>query len=128
MTPARSLILSILFTRRAVLSVAELTRAVRECDATVDGATVYRGLGVLADLGVVERDVTRHGPVRYRIAGPTLSSVLVASVRCSRCGAVQHLSAGTLSAIATSLSEQTAFTLAPGSLELRGLCPGCSAL
>ena len=120
-TPQRELIAHVIADMPGAFTVEELAARVREADATVGVATVYRAVSSLEASGWIERVGGRNGSSLYaRCSAEDHHHHLV----CTGCGrtepAVCPLDAGLAAA-----AERAGFLLTDHDVVLYGLCADC---
>ena len=103
--------------------VETIYRAVRGRVPTISLDTVYRTLGVLADLGLVTRVIATAGPARYD-ANTSRHHHFV----CTRCGLVRDLADPDLDAVRAA-DQTSAFGVVESvEVQFRGMCRSCESL
>jgi Fe2+ or Zn2+ uptake regulation protein len=83
----------------------------------VDLTTVYRTLGQLEEVGIVEHVHLGHGPAVYRLLGPATVTVL-----CDTCDRVTLVPASAFADIASSIEEQYGIVLNLHHFAVSGHC------
>lgn len=83
--------------------------------------TVYRTLGLLADLGLVREHRCSDGPAQYEPAARGQHSHLI----CRRCGALHNLDSALAAELAERLRERHGFRAELESYPISGLCADC---
>jgi len=91
--------------------------------AGVNITTVYRGLELLEELGLVTHAHLSHGAPTYHAVGAEQHAHLV----CRVCGGVVEIPSGTLSPLARALEEERGFLVDVGHVALFGLCAHCAS-
>ena len=86
-------------------------------------ATVYRCLQTLAETGEVDVLIGREGEARYRRCSDVHHHHLV----CRNCGKAEEVEADVVEHWAESIAAEHGYREVQHSLEIYGICPGCSA-
>ena len=103
-------------------TIGEVAEAVREHG--IGQATVYRTVGLLGDLGLLQRVQDRRGDICY-FAPPIGHSHPLICGQCRRI--VRFAGDGDLDALEKRLARETGFTVYGHHLEVYGLCEECRA-
>ena len=103
------------------LSVGDIERAVRESDAQLHRATIYRILDRLVDDGLLARTELGTEGTHYEIARPAHHHHLV----CDSCGHVDHVEHDALTAALEKTERVSGFDLAGTRLSIHGRCRVC---
>ncbi|HHN74447.1 MAG TPA: transcriptional repressor [Acidobacteria bacterium] len=123
-TSPRRAIARVLETAEDHLDVEEITARARRLDPSVHRATVYRTLGLLKDLGLVdELDLLHMRGDRHFYE--MRSGGQHAHVICTACGAVLEPGGAIMERCVDRLREATGYAIAFYRLEAGGLCPKC---
>lgn len=93
---------------------------VRERIPTISLDTVYRTVGALVDLGLVNRVNATAGPTRYD-ANAGLHHHFV----CTRCGLIRDVSSNVLDKVEAPDETSTLGTVESVKVQLRGVCNAC---
>lgn len=120
-TPQRRLILRILDQTTGHLDANDIHERARRQDARLSLATVYRTLGALREIGVVQElhlDGEHH---HYELVGKEEHSHLV----CLACGRVIEVDSTTFAKTALAVGEAYGFEIASAQMELAGYCADC---
>jgi Fur family transcriptional regulator, ferric uptake regulator len=120
-TRPRRAVLRALLGHDGPIDAIELTRLAQLDEPGIHEATVYRTIGVLADLGIVSHVHAGHGPSLVRLAG---DDGLVAV--CRDCGAIQTLPSASVTRLVDEVKSSVGFTLEPGHFALEGVCTSCA--
>ncbi len=120
-TRPRRAVLRALLGHDGPIDAIELTRLAQVDEPGIHEATVYRTIGVLADLGIVSHVHAGHGPSLVRLAG---DDGLVAV--CRDCGAIQTLPPSSVARLVDEVKSAVGFTLEPGHFALEGVCTACA--
>lgn len=122
-TQPRRAVLEALASGRAHLTPEELYRRARRRYRKIGLVTVYRTLGLLERLGMVQRvhrDAGCHSFVLVRLAGDHHHPLV-----CRDCGRVEEFSDCRLERVLQELQARTGFAIESHQLEVVGRCPGC---
>ncbi len=121
-TRQRSLIIDTFFAVGGHLSVEELWNKVREQDAKVSVATVYRTMKLLSECGLAHARNFGDGQTRYETAaGRDHHDHLV----CTRCGTIIEFENERIEALQDAVARRHGFKVTSHKMELYGLCPDC---
>ncbi len=106
------------------LTVEEAHRALEGGGMEVGRTTVYRAITRLCEAGRLRRYAPQESgeAARYQY-NPCRESHL--HIRCTRCGAMEHLHCGEVEAFARHLGHDHGFTLDEAQTVLYGLCDAC---
>lgn len=104
-------------------SAQEIHAALRERGAAVGLATVYRNLGLMADLGQVDTLVRDDGETLYRQCSEAHHHHLV----CRRCGRTVEIAGPAVERWANAVAAEHGFSDVSHQLELFGVCARCAA-
>ncbi len=119
-TPARRLLLGVLFRDRKHHSVEDLTREVQALSPDINISTIYRNLEEFVRLGVVDRVYFGGGPATYHLA-PGGHGHLV----CDSCGGVTEVPGEMFGDLAASLALTYGFAADPHQFAVTGRCADC---
>jgi Fur family peroxide stress response transcriptional regulator len=100
--------------------VESIYRRVRERVPTISLDTVYRTVGALVDLGLVNRVNATAGPTRYD-GDVTRHHHFV----CTRCGLIRDLTSTALDAVAAPEEASALGRVEAVKVQLRGVCKEC---
>ncbi len=104
-------------------SAQDLHAALRASGASVGLATVYRNLGLMAELGEVDTLVREDGETLYRRCSDMHHHHLV----CRQCGRTVEIAGPAVERWANAMAAEHGFSEVSHQLELFGLCGGCAA-
>ncbi len=105
------------------IDAAALTELSQAREPSIHEATVYRTIGVLSELGLVNHVHAGHGPALVRLAS---NNDLVAV--CQDCGAIVDIPASAIEPFISSVEDDSGFVLEPGHFALEGVCADCLEL
>lgn len=107
------------------LTADEAYRLLVESGMDVGKTTVYRAITKLCDQGILRRYAPQSSSdaARYQY-NPCRESHL--HIRCSSCGAMEHLHCGDVEAFAAHIRAHHGFVLDEGRTMLCGLCESCA--
>jgi Fur family transcriptional regulator, ferric uptake regulator len=121
-TRQRSLIIDAFFSLGGHLSVEELWSKVREQDAKVSVATVYRTMKLLAECGLAHARNFGDGQTRYEAAaGRDHHDHLI----CTECGRIVEFENDRIEAMQEAVARKHGFRVTSHKMELYGLCQAC---
>lgn len=118
-TRQRQIILEEVQKRASHPNATEIYEAVRQRIPNVSLGTVYRGLGLLAELGLIRR-LEQDGPARF---DSNLSEHY--HLICTQCKGIFDIDTSILEKLNTHGLEADGFEINGLKLELHGLCPSC---
>jgi len=104
-------------------SAQDLHAALRASGASVGLATVYRNLGLMAELGEVDTLVREDGETLYRRCSDMHHHHLV----CRQCGRTVEIAGPAVERWANAMAAEHGFSEVSHQLELFGLCGVCAA-
>jgi len=119
-TPARRLLLRVLFAEGTHRSAEELAAAVQAQAPDVNISTIYRNLDELVRLGVVDRTYLGGGPAAYHLATATHGHIV-----CEQCGAMTEVPDELFDDLAQVVAARYGFAIAPHRFAVTGLCADC---
>jgi len=119
-TPARRLLLRVLFAEGTHRSAEELAAAVQAQAPDVNISTIYRNLDELVRLGVVDRTYLGGGPAAYHLATATHGHIV-----CEHCGAMTEVPDELFGDLARVVAARYGFAIAPHRFAVTGLCADC---
>ncbi len=121
-TVSSMIILNTLINSREHLSPAAIYERVRKEDPDIGLVTVYRTLGILAELGLVCEVHLADGSHGYIGRPAEHHDHLI----CSECGKVVNFTRCNVSDLERRLSSETGFTIGEHHLEFYGTCRECT--
>ena len=119
-TPARRLLLSVLFRDRKHRSAEDLAAQVRAQAPDVNISTIYRNLDELVRLGVVDRTHLGGGPAAYHLASATHGHLV-----CEQCGSMTEVPSELFLDVTETLAARYGFAAAPHRFAVIGRCSAC---
>jgi len=124
LTRQRRLIFSILESAKTHLNAKEILARAQEIDPGIDQVTIYRNLGVLKRLGVVDELDLLHlqGDQHYYEARQVKAHSHVA---CLECGKVFEFYTPAMKSIDRELEKECGFSVSFTRIEIGGLCAEC---
>lgn len=123
-TPQRTLLLQVLAAQSTYLDAEELYELAHAQDESISLATVYRTLGLYAELGVVEHRYTEpeHRREAFRMAEGPEQHYLT----CIRCGKRVVIHADLLNRMAHELVRRKGVSVTSACACFTGYCPDCT--
>jgi len=122
MTPQRLHILEVFLSSHGHLTAEELYRKVKEGNASIGQATVYRTVKLLADSGLAKEVEFGDGVVRYELKyGQSHHDHLI----CERCGRNVEVVDAAIEKLQEEVAARHGFVLTGHKLYLYGVCPEC---
>lgn len=122
-TRQRTAVKAALEGRDEFMSAQQLHDLLRHQGDSVGLTTVYRSLQALADAGEVDLLVTDDGETVYRRCSPEHHHHLV----CRSCGRTVEIAGPAVETWADAIAREHGFSEISHTLELFGLCSGCSS-
>lgn len=124
MTAQRRLLVSIVQDSPKHLDAATLLKIARQRDSAIDRATVYRTLGLLKNLGLIDELDLMHleGEKHYYEAKTSRDHCHMA---CFRCGAIMEYASSSFEKLKEEMAKQSGFHIQVVRLEVGGLCKRC---
>jgi len=119
-TPARRLLLEVLFETSDHSTAEDLARAVQAKVPDVHLSTIYRNLEELEGLGVVVHTHIGHGPATYHLANRTHCHLV-----CEECGTVLDVPDDLFRSLNRATRERFGFAIDPRHFAVLGLCQRC---
>ncbi len=124
-TRQRNLIIETFFSTTGHLSVEDVWAKVRQRDAKVSVATVYRTMKLLGECGLAHARNFGDGQTRYEAAvGRHHHDHLI----CTRCGAIVEFENDRIEALQEAVARKHGFRVTSHKMELYGLCRNCQRL
>jgi Fur family transcriptional regulator, ferric uptake regulator len=105
------------------VTAEELLREVRERDARIGAATVYRTLRVLQDSGIVAERHFEGGASRFELLGDDHHDHLI----CTVCGTIVEFEDDVIELEQKRVAKAYGYELLMHRHELYGVCPACRA-
>jgi|SRR6516165_4578560 len=119
-TPARRLLLEVLFETSDHSTAEDLARAVQAKVPDVHLSTIYRNLEELEGLGVVVHTHIGHGPATYHLANRTHCHLV-----CEECGTILDVPDDLFRSLNRATRERFGFAIDPRHFAVLGLCQRC---
>jgi Fur family ferric uptake transcriptional regulator len=124
MTAQRRLLVEIIQNSPRHLDAASLLRIARQQDRNIDRATVYRTIGLLKHMGLIDELDLMHveGEKHYYEVKTNKDHSHMA---CFRCGAVLEYASSSLEKLKQEMARESGFQIRVVRLEVGGLCKKC---
>jgi Fur family ferric uptake transcriptional regulator len=122
---ARAAVIDALGRHGGCVDAEELVATLRSEGSRVGMASVYRALGLLAGLGLLQRVAVAGGSARYELVGP--GGDHHHHLVCDDCGATTAFEDEALERAIGRISRTTAYAVQAHDVTLHGTCPGCQA-
>ena len=119
-TPARRLLLEVLFETSDHSTAEDLARAVQAKVPDVHLSTIYRNLEELEGLGVVVHTHIGHGPATYHLANRTHCHLV-----CEECGTILDVPDDLFRSLNRATRDRFGFAIDPRHFAVLGLCQRC---
>ncbi|MBN1306784.1 MAG: transcriptional repressor [Chitinispirillaceae bacterium] len=120
MTNQRRLIIDEIMRNGSHFDIESLMAAIRMREPKTARATVYRTVKILADAGMIKKEILGDTHSHYEIAGRDHGHFI-----CTLCGRIIELGCPTLTGFLASAAESHNFTVDRHSIELFGRCGEC---
>ncbi len=124
MTAQRRLLVGIIQDSPRHLDAATLLKIAKQRDPEIDRATVYRTIGLLKNLGLIDELDLMHleGEKHYYEAKTSRDHCHLA---CFRCGGIMEYASSSFEKLKQDIVKQTGFQIRVVRLEVGGLCKRC---
>ena len=122
-TVAREAVWEVLRRASSHLTAEEIHERARQRAPEVNLASVYRTLGLLAELDLVHEVALNDGRGRWEVAHPAAQVHLV----CRSCDVIEHHPADALEALQSHLTDGHGFVPEVAEVVVYGLCARCAA-
>ncbi len=123
LTGQRQLLLELLQEHGGHLDARELYQLANERDPHINLSTVYRTLGLLRDLGLVDEQHLGEDHHHYELRTPSTHYHLV----CRTCGAVVEFTSPLIDELKASVGREHSYAIADAQVDLLGACAACRA-
>jgi Fur family ferric uptake transcriptional regulator len=120
-TGQRRVLLEIIRTQGEHLDAEELYRLARQRYPRLSLSTVYRTLGLLRDLGLIDELHLGEDHHHYEVKPSTVHHHLI----CVRCGRVEEFSSLLADKLAASVAREHDFDVREIQIDVTGLCAQC---
>jgi Fur family ferric uptake transcriptional regulator len=120
---ARSAVIEALGRHGGCVDADELVTRLRRDRKRVGVASVYRALGLLAELGLLQRVAVAGGSARYELVGP--GGDHHHHLVCDDCGATTPFEDDALERAIVTLSRDSEYAIQTHDVTLHGTCPDC---
>lgn len=121
LTDQRQLLLRLLQEHGGHLDAQELYRLAQERDPRLNLSTVYRTLGLLRDLGLVDEQHLGEDHHHYELKAPATHYHLV----CRTCGSVVEFTSPLIEQLKDAVGRELDYTIADAQVDLLGTCAAC---
>jgi len=119
-TRQRNLIVDTFFSAGGHLNVEELLALVRQQDARVSAATVYRTMKLLTECGLAQPRHFGDGQTRYETAGDHHDHLI-----CTGCGLIVEFENDEIEQLQLAVARKHGFRVTHHKMELYGRCADC---
>lgn len=123
LTGQRQLLLELLQEHGGHLDAHELYQLAHERDSRLNLSTVYRTLGLLRDLGLVDEQHLGEDHHHYELRTPSTHYHLV----CRTCGAVVEFTSPLIEELKAAVGGEHNYAIADAQVDLLGACAACRA-
>jgi len=121
LTDQRRLLLELLQEHGGHLDAHELYRLAQERDPRLNLSTVYRTLGLLRDLGLVDEQHLGEDHHHYELKAPATHYHLV----CRTCGSVVEFTSPLIEQLKEAVGRELNYTITDAQVDLLGTCAAC---
>lgn len=121
---ARTAVIELLGAEGGCCNADDLAQELRGGGRSVGTASVYRALGLLAELGLVQKVAVAGAPTRFELILPGGEHHHHAV--CERCGKTESFSDEKLEAVMEEISERSPFRIESHDVTLHGTCDACA--
>ncbi len=121
LTGQRKLLLEVLQEHGGHLDVQELYRLALARDPHLNLSTVYRTVGLLRDLGLVDELHLGEDHHHYELKTPAAHYHVI----CSECGSVMEFASLLIVQLKAEIAQQYDFTVMDAAVDLMGVCAAC---
>jgi Fur family ferric uptake transcriptional regulator len=124
LTAQRRALIGIIQEAEEHLDASSLLDLARRTEPNINRATVYRTIGLLKTLGLIDELDLMHmeGEKHYYEVKPKRDH---AHLACFRCGRIEEFSSALFERVKAEISQQAGFTIRVTRLEVGGNCRGC---
>ncbi len=123
LTDQRQLLLELLQEHGSHLDARELYRLAQERDPRLNLSTVYRTLGLLRDLDLVDEQHLGEDHHHYELKAPATHYHLI----CQNCGSVVEFTSPLIEQLKEAVGREMDYTIADAQVDLLGTCANCRA-
>lgn len=123
LTGQRRLLLELLQQHGGHLDARELYRLAQERDPRLNLSTVYRTLGLLRDLGLVDEQRLGEDHHHYELRTSAAHYHLV----CQSCGSVVEFTSPLVEQLKEAVGRELDYTITAAQIDLLGACAACRA-
>lgn len=123
---ARAAVVEVLGSRGGCVDAEELTSALRERGKRAGVASVYRALGLLAELGLLQRVSVAGGSARYELVGP--GGGHHHHLVCDDCGETAPFEDDALERAIGRIAGRSDYAVQAHEVTLHGTCPRCQLI
>jgi Fur family ferric uptake transcriptional regulator len=120
-TRPRSVVWEVLATTDGHLSAQEITDRVHAVDAGVNASSIYRTLGLFAEIGLVRESRLGDASTWERAHGDAVIHLV-----CATCGVVQHHHASSVDSLPRELEQAIGFAAEGIDVRVTGRCASCT--
>lgn len=121
---ARTAVIELLAAEGGCIDAEQVEARLREGGRAVGTASVYRALGLLADLGLLQKVAVAGAPVRFELVHP--DGHHHHHIVCDHCGRTVAFTDDALERAVHDVSRRASFQVSSHEITLHGTCEGCS--
>lgn len=120
---ARTAVIELLAAEGGCIDAEQVEAQLRERGRTVGTASVYRALGLLSELGLLQKVAVAGAPVRFELVHP--DGHHHHHIVCDRCGRTVAFTDEALERAVHDVSRRASFQVSSHEITLHGTCEGC---
>lgn len=120
---ARTAVIELLAAEGGCIDAEQVEARLREGGRSVGTASVYRALGLLADLGLLQKVAVAGAPVRFELVHP--DGHHHHHLVCDRCGRTVAFTDDALERAVHDVSRRASFEVRAHEITLHGTCEAC---
>lgn len=120
---ARTAVIELLAAEGGCIDAEQVEARLRANGKTVGTASVYRALGLLADLGLLQKVAVAGAPVRFELVRP--DGHHHHHIVCDRCGRTVAFTDDDLERAIHEASRRASFAVSSHEITLHGTCEAC---
>jgi Fur family ferric uptake transcriptional regulator len=120
---ARTAVIELLAAEGGCIDAEQVEARLREAGRSVGTASVYRALGLLSELGLLQKVAVAGAPVRFELVRP--DGHHHHHIVCDRCGRTVAFTDDDLERAVHAVSRRASFEVSSHEITLHGTCEAC---